>query len=60
MFTQALNMPKNILNFGKIRANYAKVGKDASPYQVLTAYNIGSSYVNGTAYYVGFAAFHAE
>ena len=50
VFTQALNMPKTILNFGKIRANYAKVGKDADPYQVLTAYNIGSSYVNGTAY----------
>lgn len=48
VFTQALNMPKNILNFGKIRANYATVGKDADPYQVLTAYNIGSSYVNGT------------
>ncbi|GAB2602141.1 SusC/RagA family TonB-linked outer membrane protein [Spirosoma areae] len=49
VFTQALNLPKTILNFGKIRANYAKVGKDASPYQVLTAYNIGSTYVNGTA-----------
>ena len=50
VFTQALNLPKNILNFGKIRANYATVGKDADPYQVLTAYNIGASYVNGTPY----------
>lgn len=50
IFTQAFNLPKNILNFGKIRANYATVGKDADPYQVLTAYNIGRNYVNGTAY----------
>ncbi|QHV97527.1 SusC/RagA family TonB-linked outer membrane protein [Spirosoma endbachense] len=50
IFTQAFNMPKTILNFGKIRANYATVGKDADPYQVLTAYNIGRDYVNGTAY----------
>lgn len=50
IFTQAFNMPKNILNFGKIRANIATVGNDAEPYQVLTAYNIGRSYVNGTAY----------
>ena len=29
IFTDAFNLPKNIINFGKIRANYAKVGKDA-------------------------------
>ncbi|MBC8152119.1 MAG: TonB-dependent receptor, partial [Bacteroidetes bacterium] len=50
IFTDALNLPKNILNFGKIRANYAKVGKDADPYSVLTAYDLGRTTVNGTAY----------
>ncbi|MEZ4903125.1 MAG: TonB-dependent receptor [Spirosomataceae bacterium] len=28
IFTDAFSIPKNILNFGKIRANYATVGKD--------------------------------
>lgn len=50
IFTSAFNLPKNILNFGKIRANYAKVGKDADPYSVLTAYDLGRTYVNATAY----------
>ncbi|RYC69020.1 MULTISPECIES: SusC/RagA family TonB-linked outer membrane protein [Spirosoma] len=49
VFTDVLNLPKNILNFGKIRANYAKVGKDADPYQVFTAYNLGRTFYNGTA-----------
>lgn len=49
VFTEVLNLPKNILNFGKLRANYAKVGKDANPYQVNTAYNLGRTFYNGTA-----------
>ncbi len=49
VFTEFLNLPKNILNFGKLRANYAKVGKDADPYQVNTAYNLGRTFYNATA-----------
>ncbi|OIN58992.1 SusC/RagA family TonB-linked outer membrane protein [Arsenicibacter rosenii] len=49
VFTDAFNLPKNILNFGKLRANYAKVGKDADPYQVFTAYNLNRTFYNGTA-----------
>ncbi len=49
VFTDAFNLPKNILNFGKLRANYAKVGKDASPYNVNTVYNLGTTYVNDVA-----------
>lgn len=49
IFTDAFNIPKNILNFGKIRANYATVGKDADPYQVNTAYNLGRTFYNATA-----------
>ncbi|MCA0231040.1 MAG: SusC/RagA family TonB-linked outer membrane protein [Bacteroidetes bacterium] len=47
--TDILALPKNIINFGKIRANYAKVGKDADPYQVNTAYNLSRTFYNGTA-----------
>ncbi|MDR6563478.1 MULTISPECIES: SusC/RagA family TonB-linked outer membrane protein [unclassified Arcicella] len=45
VFSDAFNLPKTVLSFGKIRANYAKVGKDASPYQVNTVYNLGTTYI---------------
>ncbi len=32
IFTELHNISNNILNFGKIRASYAQVGKDAPPY----------------------------
>ncbi|TAF99078.1 MAG: SusC/RagA family TonB-linked outer membrane protein [Cytophagia bacterium] len=50
IFTDAFGLPKNIINLGKIRANYAKVGKDADPYQVNTAYNLGRTFYNATAF----------
>jgi TonB-linked SusC/RagA family outer membrane protein len=49
VFSDAFNLPKNILNFGKLRVNYATVGKDASPYQVNPAYRISRTFYNGTA-----------
>lgn len=49
VFSDVLNLPKNIINFGKLRANYATVGKDADPYQVNTAYNLGRTFYNGSA-----------
>jgi TonB-linked SusC/RagA family outer membrane protein len=46
IFTEAFKLPTNILSFGKIRANIAKVGKDADPYQVYTSYNFNVQYFN--------------
>ena len=46
IFTEAFGMSKNILNFGKIRANYATVGKDADPYSVNTVFNLNRAFVN--------------
>lgn len=37
------------LSFGKLRASWAQVGSDASPYQVNTVYNYGGNY-NGIAW----------
>jgi hypothetical protein len=48
VFTEAFKLPTNILSFGKIRANVAKVGKDADPYQVFTAYNFAVQYYNAS------------
>ncbi|HLL95530.1 MAG TPA: SusC/RagA family TonB-linked outer membrane protein [Spirosoma sp.] len=48
IFTDVFSIPKNILNFGKIRANYATVGKDADPYSVNTVFNLSRAFVNAT------------
>lgn len=48
IFTDAFKLPTNILSFGKIRANVAKVGKDADPYQVFTSYNFAVQYYNAS------------
>jgi TonB-linked SusC/RagA family outer membrane protein len=59
VFTQLLHN-NNILSFGKIRASWAQVGKDANPYATLTYVNspitigsytgIGNQYVNGNPF----------
>ena len=47
IFTDAFELPKTILSFGKVRASYAKVGKDSDPYKVYTTYNFNVQYYNG-------------
>ena len=39
VFTDAFKMNSNILNYGKLRANYAKVGRDADPYLLSNTYS---------------------
>lgn len=39
VFTEALNIKSNFFSYGKIRANYAKVGRDADPYLLNNLYN---------------------
>ena len=46
VFTDALNIPANILNFGKVRLAYTKVGREADPYQLNTTYSLGPAYTN--------------
>lgn len=42
IFTKALKIPDNILNFGKIRGGYTRVGNEATPYQTAAFYLINS------------------
>ena len=42
VFSDAFGMSKSILDFGKIRAGYAKVGRDAEPYNEFNVYNLSS------------------
>ena len=48
VFTDAFKIQSNFFSYGKIRANYAKVGKDANPYQLSSYYSVGS-YGNNVA-----------
>ncbi len=45
IFTDALQMENSILNFGKVRASWAKVGNDAGPYYNNGTYTIGNPYM---------------
>ena len=48
VFTDAFNIVSEVLNYGKIRASYAKVGRDAQPYQLDNVYVTGT-YGNNVA-----------
>lgn len=45
VFTDAFHINSNALNFGKIRASWAKVGNDASPYYNNGTYLLGQPYL---------------
>lgn len=45
VFSEAFDIPSNILSFGKLRASWAKVGNDASPYYVNGTFITGTPYM---------------
>jgi hypothetical protein len=45
VFTDALKMESDILDFGKIRGGYSKVGHDADPYSDNNVFVIGSNFL---------------
>lgn len=45
VFTDALQLSSNVLDFGKIRASWAKVGRDADPYQLQDVYEINANFL---------------
>ncbi|MBS1509741.1 MAG: SusC/RagA family TonB-linked outer membrane protein [Bacteroidetes bacterium] len=50
VFTDALKIKSNVLSYGKIRASYAKVGRDADPY-LLTNVFVPAAFGNNVAAY---------
>lgn len=42
IFTQAFNLQSKVLTFGKIRASWAKVGRDADPYSLQNVFRLNS------------------
>jgi TonB-linked SusC/RagA family outer membrane protein len=45
VFTDAFNMHSNILDFGKVRAGWAKVGRAALPYSLDNVYVLGVNFL---------------
>ena len=45
VFTDALQLHSPVLDYGKVRANWAKVGRDAPPYSLLDAYILGTNFL---------------
>lgn len=45
IFTDAFKLSNNVIDYGKIRANWAKVGRDADPYQLQDVFVIGTNFL---------------
>ncbi|GAA3915562.1 SusC/RagA family TonB-linked outer membrane protein [Chitinophaga oryziterrae] len=45
VFTEALGIGGNVLNFGKVRTSWAKVGRDADPYSLTNTFNINTAFL---------------
>src|SRR5688572_13894635 len=45
VFTEAFGIKSKILDFGKVRAGWAKVGRDATPYQLQDIYEINPNFL---------------
>ncbi len=43
IFTNVMDIPRNVLSFGKLRAGYTRVGNEASPYQTVNVYQTNVS-----------------
>lgn len=43
IFTEALGLDSDLLNFGKLRASWAQVGADTNPYQLQPVFNLNAN-----------------
>lgn len=50
VFTDAININKDILSYGKLRASWAQAGSDAAAYQTLAGYSFSTTGWNGLPY----------
>ena len=49
IFSDALNLRGNILDYGKLRGGYAKVGRDAGPYNQFNIFSLGDPFLGQPA-----------
>ncbi len=52
IFTDALKMDNNILNYGKIRGGWANVGRDADAYQINKVFGLGAVFAGQPTVFV--------
>jgi TonB-linked SusC/RagA family outer membrane protein len=45
IFSDALKIQGNILDYGKLRAGYAKVGRDAGPYNIFNTFALNTAFL---------------
>lgn len=45
VFTDAFNLKNSFIDFGKVRAGWAKVGRDADPYSLQDVFILGTNYI---------------
>lgn len=49
VFTDHLQIPERVLTYGKIRASWARIGKDAAPYKLTSGYEtLGNGPINNS------------
>ncbi len=49
IFSDALKIQGDVLDYGKLRAGYAKVGRDANPYQIFNNFALGDAFLGAPA-----------
>jgi len=49
IFSDALNIKSDLFSYGKIRAGWAKVGRDADPYSLINIYSVNLPFNNSVA-----------
>lgn len=52
VFTDALGIDSDVLDFGKVRASWARVGNDTDPYQLRPTFNLGTRWGGISGYSV--------
>jgi len=54
IFSDAFNLKNDFFSYGKIRAAWAKVGRDTDPYQLQTTYTIDNNFLGKPIGYIGY------
>ncbi len=50
VFTDALGLQSSWLSYGKVRANWTRVGNDTDPYQLAAVYDAGTAWAGAPSY----------
>jgi len=60
IFTDAFKIQNNVIDFGKIRAGWAKVGRDAAPYSLEDVYVLGTNFLGQSTASLGITTFDPD